>query len=260
MIKCYFLVLLKTLLLLIIALWGAFLHGSEVTMGTTDGAPYVFASDDRGIEIEIAQAALPDRHLKFDYMSLSRGRREVESLRIDLFSPTSMLLRDNVYLSKAHIYYQPIAFSLKKNNLKIHSISDLKGHTVATFQGAKGYFDEEFSATVEKMSYYYELSDMTNLIKLLKLERVDVVIFNLSIFNHYWRQANYDIEELYLNDIFPLVPAYAVFNNKEIRDEYNKGLRDIIVNGSYRKIIENYLPKKTVTEIMHLQTLASETE
>lgn len=240
--------------------WSAILHGSEVTMGTSDGAPYVFALDDRGIEIEIAKAALPEHQLKFSYMSLSRGLREIEYQRIDFFSPISMISKDNVYLSQAHVYYQPIAFSLKKNNLEIRSISELKGRIVATFQGAEGYFGKEFSATVKDMSYYYELSDMTKLIKLLKLERVDIVIFNLSIFNHYWEQANYDTDELHLNDIFPLVPAYTMFNNKAFRDEYNKGLKNIVVNGNYQKILEKYLPKETVTEIMLLQTLALEKE
>lgn len=252
--------MLNVLLLLILVLWGTISHGSEINMGTSDGAPYVFASTNRGIEIEIAKAALPAHRLKLNYMSLSRGLREIEYQRIDFFSPVSMMSTDKVYLSQAHIYYQPIAFSLKKNNLKIQSIADLKNYSVATFQGAKGYFGKEFSAVVENMSYYHELPDMTKLIKLLKLERVDFVIFNLSIFNHYWAQANYNIDELYFNDIFPLVPAYAVFNNEQHRDEYNKGLRNIIVNGNYHKIIEKYLPKETVTEIMLLQTMPPETK
>lgn len=251
---------LNVVLLLILALWGTNTQGSELTMGASDGAPYVFALTNQGIEIEIAKAALPDRHLKFNYMSLSRGINEIESQRIDFFSPVSKISSDKIYLSEAHIYYQPIAFSLKKNNFKVQSIADLKSCSVATFQGARGYFGARFSAIVENMPYYRELPDMTKLIMLLKSERVDVVIVNFSIFSHYWVQANYKIEELYFHDIFPLVPAYAAFSNEQHRDEYNKGLKNSIINGTYRKVIENYLPKETVTEIMFLQTTALETE
>ena len=231
---------------------------AELKMGTSDGAPYAFIGSDRGIEPEIVKAALPDHRLRFSFMSYARAYREISNKRLDIVAPAAKTPDDTLFYSDVHVYYHPIAFSLKSRQLNLTDITQLRHYSIATFQGAAGYFGEAFRQATRQSPHYHELPNTPKLVNMLKMGRVDIVVFNFSIFNHYWQAEGYNSDILTANQIFALSPAYTAFHDPALRDRYNRGLQRIINNGRYRQIIERYLPPATVERIMALHRLSGQ--
>ena len=248
---------MRTLVILVcLLLYATHVTAAKLKMGTSDGAPYAFINSDRGIEPEIIRAALPDHELLFSFMSYARAYREISNRRLDIVAPAAKTTKDKLFYSDIHVYYHPIAFSLKSRQLVLTDIDQLRHYSIATFQGAAGYFGEAFRNATSQSPHYHELPNTPKLVNMLKMGRVDIVVFNFSIFTHYWRSEGYDSDSLAASQIFELSPAYTAFHDPALRDSFNNGLRRIINNGHYQQILERYLPPATVDRIMLLHQLS----
>lgn len=146
-------------------------------------------------------------------------------------------------------------FSLKKSALVINNFSDLKDLSIISFQGAIGYFGEEFKRVTEQTSYT-ELHNMSKLPELLLMERFDIVVLDYYIFYYflkmYQEQSSLAGKELFplidnyssliqRHDIIPQVNAYVGFNNKQLRNQFNLQLKKFIADNRHNKIIEKYI-------------------
>lgn len=215
-----------------------------LVMGTSNGPPYMIQATDSGLDIDIPREAL--KRMGYDlsvrYASLARAQMEVQSRRIDLMAPLAVSGVDGVFMSEPYIYYRAAAFSLKKNHLTINNVRDLQQYRVMTFQGAKGYFGEEFVEAVRKAPLYSEIYKLSLLPRLLFAGRTDVVVLDYYIFKHFSHllEEQNRLPELFVHDIFPRVPASVAFHNKALRDEFNRGLAAIKRDGTYDQILQKY--------------------
>lgn len=218
-------------------------------MGAAHSPPYVFSELDSGIEIEIAQQALEQYNLSLNYMTFVRALMEVNNGHIDFMSRVPKGFEYDGYLSDVHVFYQPSAFFLK-SKCDITSLEDMNRYSIASFQGASKYLGEKYLSTVSQSPHYHELTDVSKLVQLLQMNRVDVVLVSHSIFTYSWQKEGFDIDMLGSSDALPMVPARMLFRKEQLRDEFNQGLKRIIDSGQYRAIIEKYLPQDTVEKIM----------
>jgi len=202
-------------------------------------------SSDSGLDIDIPRAALnrAGYKLAIRYMPLARAQVEVQSQRIDLTTPFFRGGTDGLFLSEPHVMYRPTAFSLASRNLKLVQLGDLKHYRVHTFQGAKGYFGREYVDAISQSPHYEERPDMSKLVLSLASGRTDIVVLDYNIFSYFWNRAIGDAQKIQLraHSIFPPVAAVAAFNNAEIRDKYNEGLKAIIRDGTHQKLIERHV-------------------
>lgn len=235
-------------------------QANVLKMGTAESIPYVNKGTGRGIELDIVRHALPDYTLDISYMTYMRAMMEVEKGNLDVMSPMSQVDHDTLFFSDVHVYYQPGIFYLKKNSFSITTVNDLSRYSIATFQGARGYFGEVFSRAVDQSTFYTEIGDLSKMIQLLKMERIETVIFDRSIFIHYWQEAGYSLDELVDGNFFPLFPAHVIFHHQKVRDDFNRGLRHLIQSGGYEKILGQYLSPQRVKGIMERHQQDSKTK
>jgi len=213
-------------------------------MGTSDGPPYMIQATNSGLDIDIPRAVLArlGYQLKIRYMSLARATVEVQSGRLDLMAPMFVSGEEAGHRSKPHVWYRPTAFSIAHRKLAISSISDLGRYRVTTFQGATGYFGDEFVAASQLSPHYSESYNMAKLPHLLMAKRTDVVVLDYYIFHYFWKQLEVEAKRavVEVHEIFPKVPATVMFFDEALRNKFNLGLEKIQSDGSYQKIIDSY--------------------
>ena len=210
--------------------------------------PYVISKNDSGIELDIVKEAfaLSNITVKPIYVPLARLTKQIELDEID-GSVTIMesLGLKNVYYSDTYITYENIAVSLKKNNLKILSISDLRNKDIITFQNAKIYLGNEFKQAVSQNHNYYEFYDQKKQVKMLFKNRIQVIVLDRNIFAYYKEHSIEKFEEeVVIHKIFPANKYKIAFKNPKIRDKFNLGLKEIKSTGKYEQIINKYLEQE----------------
>ena len=143
---------------------------------TSEGPPHTINHQlYSGIDLDLTKAVL--RQLGYSvnlhFVALGRAEKLVRSGQYDLMAPIFFAKdSDNFYISEPIVTYKPMVFSLSERNLSPDSISDLAKYSVITFQGALGYFGDEFK-TMSKQARYKESADMPMILGMLVKSRYD---------------------------------------------------------------------------------------
>jgi len=222
----------------------------EVLMLTDDGPPHMIMASNNGIDVDIAREVLQEMGytVKLDYAPLKRSMHQVAHKKAHLFLPTFFQEdTSKLFISASIIKYRPTAFSLKKNNFLFNVISDLKGKRLATFQGATGYFGEEF-VKVSHYKSYRELHDMSKLPEMLIKGRVDIVVLDYYIFYYFLQKYlrdnptdTFSIKKIDEFSLFPEVKAYVGFHDQKLRNKFNKQLHIYKSLNKDKIVIEKYI-------------------
>ena len=237
------------LVLVLAILYSENSSANRLILATDDGPPHMIKGTDSGIDIDIVKQVFNQIGYDIDtiYVPLERAKLMLSENKADVFIPTFFQPDDNnFYLSEPVINYRPMVFSLKSNNVSYKSVRDLKNLSIVTFQGASGYFGEEFSKLSQKPDYR-ELHNMAKFPELLLRERYDVVVLDFYIFYYYLKKhlensrVKYAYKEIASFALIPEVKAYAGFNDKVLRDNFNQQLSIFQQAKSDQKIIEYYI-------------------
>ncbi|MCH2056751.1 MAG: transporter substrate-binding domain-containing protein [Thalassotalea sp.] len=130
------------------------------------------------IDLDIVQAVLfkLGYEVDFKFPRLARGNSSVKSHEYNTIAPIFMHQDEkDFYTSQPIVKYKPMVFSLKKNAFNPISLSDLKSASIATFQGAMGYFGSEFQKLAHH-AIYQVIVDMGVLPELLVKERFEYIV------------------------------------------------------------------------------------
>ena len=234
----------------------------ELLMLSDDGPPHMIAVSNGGIDIDITREVLSNIGYKvaLDFMPLARGKNQVQLKYADLFVPTFYQQdTERLFYSNAIIEYRPMVLSLKKNQFSLNKLADADGKKILTFQGASGYFGEEF-VKLSKGKNYRELADMSKFPELLLRERYEVVVLDYYIFYYFLKRychansrnenelsdaikakALCSMQEIAEHDLIPAVSAHVGFNDMNIRDNFNQALKVYIRQGKAQQVIQKYL-------------------
>lgn len=243
---CYIYIILTLTLIL---LYSEDSNANRLILATDDGPPHMIKENDGGIDIDIVKQVLNQIGYDIDtiYVPLERAKKMVSESKADVFIPTFYQSDNkNIYLSDPVISYKPMVFSLKSRNFSYKSISDLENLSIVTFQGASGYFGEEFAKLSQKADYR-ELHNMAKFPELLLKERYEVVILDFYIFYYFLKKqlennkAQYAYKEITSFALTPEVKAYAGFNDKKLRDNFNQQLSIFQQAKNDQRIIEFYI-------------------
>tara|TARA_R110001583_G_scaffold67490_8_gene192955 strand:- start:3033 stop:3779 length:747 start_codon:yes stop_codon:yes gene_type:complete len=237
--------------LLVLSLFTTLSKASEVIMAfSLDIPPYIFQKYDKGIEIDMINAALAVKGhvLKPVYFPLGRiplafSNKTVDAAMGDMGVDLSPY---GGFYAEPAIIYENIFITLQKNNITIKEPKDLDNLTLVGFQGA----EKRYPKWLEKMKdekRFYGISSQITQVKLLLLGRYDVVLSDRHIFNYFFKKEasqntvqpilldEHTFSGANLNDYRP------VFRDKTIRDDFNFGLSQIKKTGQYQKIYDFYL-------------------
>lgn len=237
------------LALVLISLYPPHSKANRLILATDDGPPHMIKEIDGGIDIDIVKQVLNQigHNIDIIYVPLERAKLMVSEKKADVVVPTFFQSNNKyIYYSDPVINYKPMVFSLKKNNVTYKSIKDLKKLSIVTFQGASGYFGEEFAKLSEK-SDYLELHDMSKLPDLLLKERFDAVVLDYYIFYYFLKKqldknkSQYAYKEITSFPLITEVKAYAGFNDKVLRNKFNQQLSIFKKAKNEQKIVEYYI-------------------
>lgn len=233
------------LLLLIIPLNTCFAKNKTLVIASSEGPPHMMRGDHHGIDLDIVQAILfkLGYSVKFEFPGLARGKYLVISHKYDAVTPIFWQQDElDFYTSDPIVQYKPMVFSLKRNKFSPARLSDLKGASIATFQGAPGYFGSEFTLLANTPKYQ-EMVDMSVLSELLVKNRFDYVVLDKYIFYYYFRLKNHnrDTSIFTEHNLIPQVPASIGFHDKKLRADFNIALAGFYNSKAYFEIIERYI-------------------
>ena len=155
------------------------------------------------------------------------------------------------YLSDPVVTFQNIAVSLKEKNYPEQIALDfLKDKTVVAFQRATVFIGPEFKAMADSNPLYREVAKQSLQINLLFVRDADFIVMDRSIFGYYWYQALEDPalasyrdkfrRQVRLHEIFDKSEYPFIFRLKTVRDDFNRGLKDIRDSGEYERIFNRY--------------------
>jgi polar amino acid transport system substrate-binding protein len=217
--------------------------------------PYVMkdagGTEASGFEYEIVKAALAAKGHTIKPVFIAMGAipkmlKEQQADGAQRGSPDLKEADGFFYADEPAVTYQDVAITLKKNNLAVNSAADLKGKSVSTFQGASNFLGPDFAAAVKGNPNYTETSDEKRRVMQLYANGVQVYVGDINVYKYYKASASgVDTgQEVAVHKIF--APSNQQFNNpvfrdKQIRDDFNAGLKQIKGNGQYKQIIKKYL-------------------
>lgn len=228
------------------------IHAQQLTLASSGSIPpYVYSESDTGIQLDIIREALTisGHTLKVMYLSNKRGLNFLKTKNVDGVINVPAGASD-LYYSDSTIEYQNGITVLKNRNLKISDISDLHTLRVIGFQNASNYFGKEFKAMTQKNDHYDEVVNQLAQLNMLFRNRCDAIVMDHRIFDHYFNtyknEPGFNQATVFYN-ILPPSPRYVAFHNEALRDQFNKGLKQLKNSGRYQAIINSYLHQQHET-------------
>lgn len=216
----------------------------QVGIGLTK-PPYIMGPGKTGIEYDIADKALEagGYHMVAQHLPPARALALLRAGKLDGMLTVDEGIGGASYFSDTYMHYQNVATTLVSRNIRLRSINDLEGYSVAAFQNASLILGPEFKALAARHRDYKEHPQQITQNRLLYTGRVDVVIGDKLIFRYLNREVDPAIDTdtpVTFQAIFPPSPRKAVFRDAALRDAFNRGLKIIRQNGEYASIMKKY--------------------
>ncbi len=224
------------------------MYAQEVKVVFSRTTPPFVLSDGNGIVVDVVKESLAYKNhtTKPVFVNIARG---VEMFKSGLADANSLVVEGmdmKGYYSAPFMQYHNKAFTLKKSALKINKIEDLKNYHVIAFQNASVYLGERFGNTVRNSGgKYSEQADQKIQVHMLYEGRTQVAVMDENIFRFYTEMLISEKKispniEITQYDFFPPTKYQVAFRDKQIRDDFNEGLKHIQKNGRYNKIYQDY--------------------
>jgi polar amino acid transport system substrate-binding protein len=212
--------------------------------------PFCFPETNSGIEIDVIREALAFRGhvLKPHYYPFARVPMAFKTGRVDATMTDlgeDMSVRGAYYGDPA-VLYDNVLISLKERNLTIKVPADLHGLTVISFQGAIKRYPEWLEG-VRNDGHYFEQNNQELQVLTLNAGRYDIVLSDRSIFRYFTKllKLNRDFhpKPVVEQDFAKANPANyrPVFRDKQVRDDFNVGLKHLKDTGRFDAIYQKYL-------------------
>ncbi|MES2263817.1 MAG: transporter substrate-binding domain-containing protein [Pseudomonadota bacterium] len=220
--------------------------------------PYVIKEADgqaSGFEYEIFKAALEARGHTIKPVFVSMGAINKSAAKTLADNQADGAQRGSAdlhegehyfYAEEPAVVYQAVAVSLQKNQLAINSVADLKGKTINAYQGATNFLGADFAAAVKGNDSYTEVGDEKRRALQLFANGVQVYVGDINVFKYYKASVTgVDASQpVAIHKIFISTdPQFKnpVFRDRQIRDDFNAGLKEIKAKGQYKQLIKKYL-------------------
>jgi polar amino acid transport system substrate-binding protein len=208
--------------------------------------PYVMASNNSGIEVEIVRAAFLARgyQIEPEYFSQPRLPMALEKSDIDAVATLGEQSGIKAGYSDVYISYEDEAITLADRHLTLKSPRDLEHLSVLAFSHARSYLGPEFADMARHNPRYSETADQLDQARQLYHGLVDVVIADRRIFLWMSRMQTQQFKEKTLpvdeHRLFPPTAYRLACRTPQLCATFNRGLKDIQANGQYQKILDQY--------------------
>ncbi|WP_372655607.1 hypothetical protein [Halobacteriovorax sp.] len=191
--------------------------------------PWISFTKEKGIIYNIIKDCLKGSNIKIKpiYVPYSRRLPEYQGGRASAVSDISPNMIKTFKLKgyyTGELYsYENFAYTLKSNKIKLEKISDLSQYSLISWQGAIEHLGGEYAAMAKANSRYHEISSQKTQVKMLYLNRYQVVQMDSQIFEYYKEmiEKEGDINTSLEIERFPLFGKSrngVLFKSKKLRD------------------------------------------
>ena len=213
---------------------------------STDIAPYVMKKGTTGIEVDIATQALPGYQLNFIQMPYEKLQTAVAEDQADMALGVQKFKDvEGIFYSDNFIDFVNSAITKKSADLKIESVADLADHKVLTWQDAYlelgPEFKKLFSPDAPQRKNYVEVADQSDQVKQFWEAKDAIIVIDRSIFNAISVSTGHQLDEVEYHALFPEATYFkANFEEPDVRDAFNAGLKKLCQSGEYAKLLKKY--------------------
>lgn len=208
--------------------------------------PFIIEENGKGMQLDIIREALSTESYSVNFLHIPLGRNITSYQRLNLDG--LITLPNNyehpaMYLSSPYITYQNVAISLTENKFIINKISALANKSVVAFQHAKKFLGDDYSNAISFAIDYQEQANQIKQIEKLFLRNTEVIILDINIFKHFIKTTNDKRFQKPFRVHYIFKPRHysAGFRDEALRDKFDHGIKRMKDDGSYQKIIDNYL-------------------
>lgn len=214
-------------------------------------APWVLVDTNQGIIVDLIEAAMTPLGYEIEHLYLPYARRTKAYRAGDVDIVSDMNLNTiNQYdlkgfFSDVAYSYENFAFSLSKNHYQFTQLSDLENHSLLSWQDAAVHLGDDYAKMANNNPRYGETFDQAMQVKMLFLERYEVIQMDAHIFSYYHAQLTKS-EEMDVSQevdrfaLFGSSPNGFLFKSEKQRDEFNRQLAWLKSTGEYQKIFARY--------------------
>ncbi len=214
-------------------------------------APWVMPESNDGILLDIISESLEPAGYEVSSVYYPYARRILSYRQglVDVVSDVnpSVIEREGLdgYFSDIAYSYTNYAISLKHKNYRFKKISDLGQYRILSWQGAVSTLGPEYADMAMNNPFYSEHHNQELQIKMLYLDRVDVIQLDMQIFKYFKSKVSRAgiINTKQEVDIFPLFGKNEcgfLFRSIKARDAFNQQLRLLKESGRYDQIYAHY--------------------
>lgn len=208
--------------------------------------PYVIQETNSGVELDIVRRALEiaGYTMKPQYMPLLRIPHELNGGGVDGGMHIRAHLLIDGFFSDEVIFYRNYAITLDEKDLKIDGFEDLAGKSIISFQNARKFLGEKFANVVKGSKNYAEIANQELQVRMLAAGRAQVAVGDFRIFLHFTRkfEEKFGISlKLRFHPLFKPTPYRAAFRSRQVRDDFDRGLRQLRESGEYEAIMDTYI-------------------
>ncbi len=216
----------------------------EVAVGWSK-PPYVIPSGNTGFELDLISAVFKEMGHTIVPIYVPYGR-SYEMLSHNMVDLTLTINErsgiDEKYLSKVYVVYQNVAISLKKNHVKLDTLTDLSELTIVAFQKATVVLGKEFADVVQSSPLYIELPNQARQVEMLLMGNADVVVMDVNIFNHLLQNfvGINAAPEVEVHSLFPSSPYRAGFKDEALKIQFDVRLTEYRQTKAYIDLLKKY--------------------
>lgn len=216
--------------------------------------PYVIneaGKDPSGFEFEIIREALASKGhtVKPVFVAMGAIPKMMTEKQADGAQRGSPELKEAdgyFYADEPSVVYQDVAISLKSNKLAVNSVADVKDKSIIAFQGASHFLGSDFAAAVKGHPKYSETSDEKRRVMQLYANGAQLYVGDINVFRFYKGSASGvdTAQEINVHKVFGQGTQkinHAVFRDKQLRDDFNAGLKQLKSSGQYKQIVKKYV-------------------
>lgn len=220
----------------------------------SDRAPYCFRKDniDQGTEIDLLRQIMAQAGHTISVTTMPKVRliKAAKNKEVDAAATVQDNKDKQLFFSETYLEFQNIVISKSSQAIQLNNLNDLKQFSFIIWQDGWKNLGREFETAyrpdtngVFPKNYNQAFSQISQN-KMFWADRVQLIIIDKTIFEHYRRQLGNEFDTtvpLTFHDIIKTKTPYSVvFNDVDLRDQFNDGLRKIRSNGTYQKILDAY--------------------
>lgn len=218
----------------------------SVSMSASDTiAPY-FLDEHHGLQYELVQSILHSAGLRLDRLVLApnfRSLRLLSQAEVDCFINAQSGLNGMYYSQPYHSFHNVVAVRTD-SALKIETVADLNGLSVAGFQDAKQFLGADFLHFAQDNPRYVEVPNQLNQVNMLLRGRVDAIVIEEGILSWYWNElVKKSLQESPQFTIFPIfspIELRIACLDPKLTESLNQGISSMRASAEDSVIIEAF--------------------